>query len=105
MELFAIQRVSDGKFLLRQTLKGIALVTWMSFDEGYAPHLYTHRQTAEKGMKLWKRGGWKRGPGGIKLVPGTERSDQVRVVPIQFLIVEAEPTKEETSHPALSALT
>ena len=96
MSWFAIQRISDGKLLLRQTKTGRALVTWMKFDEGYAPHLYKKRSTAEKAMKMWQKGGWL--TSGLKRVvkqPG--RDVPVRVVEVVFTI-NVIPTETLSEH-------
>jgi hypothetical protein len=106
MAWFAIQRISDGKLLLRQTQKGQAMVTWMSFDEGYCPHLYTHASTAEKAMKMWQKGGWKRGPKGKRVVAQTGRDVPVRVVEIEFAVKEltTEPEQEALQRNLMSVL-
>ncbi len=108
MSWFAIQRVSDGKFLLRQSLKGRCLLTWMDFDEGHSPHLYDRQSAAEKALKLWRKGSWTRrsGGGGIRLVPDTARTDQVRVVPVQILVIDTttEPEREAQQRQRTSVL-
>lgn len=96
MAWFAIQRISDGKLLLRQSQKGPALVTWMSFDEGYAPHLYTHKSTAEKALKMWQKGGWIR-KRGKRVVPQPDRNVPVRVVGVEFTI-NVIPTETLSEH-------